>query len=309
MPPRQPFETWGLQDDWTGVEESKERRKRQNRLNQRAYRKRKHLERFATVVFSQSPSTKVRSDAPSETDGNTLAFPERRTEPREYADFGWIATLNSSSKPKAIEFKQMLYQDHSLKLQAPSDLPTLARLNVLYALAANAKTLSISFVDLELDESISPFNLLGPNTPPDLLLNRSLLPPPPPDNSLHPTALQKTVVHHPWVDVFPAPGIRDNILRGLDAAEIDEDELCGALLTIESDVDDIPAPLVVWGDPGDAWNWEISPEFMRKWGVLLKGCPEVLQATNFWRRKRGRREAEFVFGEDGNLLECSVTER
>lgn len=38
MPPRQPFETWDLQDDWTGVEQSKERRKRQNRLNQRAYR-------------------------------------------------------------------------------------------------------------------------------------------------------------------------------------------------------------------------------------------------------------------------------
>jgi hypothetical protein len=44
---------------------------------------------------------------------------------------------------------------------------------------------------------------------------------------------------------------------------------------------------MVWGDPWDVGNWEVSEGFVGKWGWLLKGCQELVEATNYWRGRSG----------------------
>jgi hypothetical protein len=43
-------------------------------------------------------------------------------------------------------------------------------------------------------------------------------------SSLRPTDLQRSTPHHPWLDIFPLPRTRDNLIRAGD--HLDDDELC-----------------------------------------------------------------------------------
>ena len=45
--------------------------------------------------------------------------------------------------------------------------------------------------------------------------------------------------------------------------------------------------LISWSDPWDVNGWEFTPKFARKWGFLLRGCVDVIEATNRWREQRG----------------------
>jgi len=283
--------TWDRDDDWRGLANSAERRRRQNRLNQRAYRKRKHLQRCSPLLVDEVSDAAYEGEPMShDSDGTVVAI--RREVGLSDAStsndpLAWMIAFGSDIRHAAIDFKKRVLFDFSLKLQAPTDLPSLVRLNFFSALASNATVLSISMLDLECDEGISPFNLPGPR-PPDATDGALFTP-----DSLSPTALQRAISHHPWVDLFPFPGMRDNILRRLDAALLNEDELCSDLLTPD-ETDGALGPLVVWGEPCNAASWEISPEFLRKWGCLVQGCPDVLEATNFWRRKRGQAKLNFI---------------
>jgi hypothetical protein len=51
--------------------------------------------------------------------------------------------------------------------------------------------------------------------------------------------------------------------------------------------------VMVWRDPWSVTGWEMSAGFAKKWGFLLKGCGEMIEASNSWRRARG--EEELVF--------------
>lgn len=187
---------------------------------------------------------------------------------------------------KIREILQRVSANWNLKLPTPHDLPLVTRLNTFDALARNALMLRIPLEYLESDDYSSVFNYQGP-------------PPPSPEQpslptNLCPTALQKTVMHHSWLDLFPFPRMRDNILRGINAGEYDEDVLCDTLCCdlLKFD-DDTNAALVVWGESWDATGWEFSAEFFTRWGVLLQGCTEVLETTNYWRQKRGARRLEY----------------
>lgn len=187
----------------------------------------------------------------------------------------------------AMEFLQRASKDWSLHVTRLQDLPTLTRLNSFDALARNALVLGIPVECLESDDGGSPFTFQGPQPP-------NSAPPTFPAH-LSPTHLQKTVRHHPWLDLFPFPQMRDNILRGIDSGEIDEDRLCNELvcdfLNLETSSN---ASLIIWGDSWDMDGWEFSPHFFMKWRTLLRGCPEVLQATNYWRKKRKVTALELV---------------
>lgn len=176
---------------------------------------------------------------------------------------------------------QRAFTNWGLNLPMTRDLPLVTRLNTFDALARNALMLRIPFEYLETDEYSSVFNYHGPRPPGE----QQSFP-----TYLRPTALQKTVTHHSWLDLFPIPGMRDNILRGIEAGAYDEDELCDTLCCdlLNFDVG-TTAGLVVWGESWDAQGWEFSPEFFAKWGVLSQGCPEMLETTNYWRRQRGLR--------------------
>lgn len=183
------------------------------------------------------------------------------------------------------DFLQRAFTNWGLNLPDIQDLPNITRLNAFDAIIRNALILQIPLEYLETDDHHSLFNNQGPQ----LLGYRASLPP-----SLLPTQLQRTVMHYSWLDLFPIPGMRDNILRGLEAGVYDEDYLCEALccdlLQLEKGTN---ALLTVWGDSWDAKGWEFSPEFFVKWGVLLQGCVEVLETTNYWRGKRGAVRLDF----------------
>lgn len=170
------------------------------------------------------------------------------------------------------EFVKKAYEDYVLGCPQPWCLSTLIQVNVFNALVQNG--IALGFSDLwQRKGVISPFSIIGPVQSCDSYpLN------------LQPTALQRTVPHHPWIDLFPIPQMRDNILLSL--RHLDMDELCGDLLDVKPGLDGKPS-LIVWGDPWDLRGWEATPLFLQKWGWMLEGCRDILQATNHWRESRG----------------------
>ncbi len=120
--------------------------------------------------------------------------------------------------------------------------------------------------------------------------------------TLRPTRLQRTVPHHPEIDVFPFPRYRDNLIlagKGIDDVEICLDLLYGVE---ESDLDLMQISrgngvdcretgqgfggrtgLIVWSDPWLRSSWEVEA---RKYKSLLVGCRELIDSSNSWRAKR-----------------------
>ncbi|RBQ90651.1 hypothetical protein VDGD_04202 [Verticillium dahliae] len=101
---------------------------------------------------------------------------------------------------------------------------------------------------------------------------------------------------------------RCDITRGLDSGTIDEDELCSDLLNVEdTNWSDVEKPsLILWGEPWDIKGWEASAAFLRKWGWITQGCPELIEGTNYWRRIRGEQGIVFDVSDDGASTMATV---
>lgn len=183
-------------------------------------------------------------------------------------------------------FMQDAYMHYTLNSPKPTYLPGLIRLNALNAVAHNATVLGFSKENLCQDDLISPFNYPDPKAPTEPHI----------PESLRPTTLQRSIHHHPWTDLFPLPRFRDNILRAMISGTLDEDELCLDLLEVVNGDTCANAYLIVWGRPWDISGWEVSPGFLRKWGWLLEGCPEAIDATNRWRETRGESKLNVNLG-------------
>ncbi|KAJ5201030.1 hypothetical protein N7449_005833 [Penicillium cf. viridicatum] len=138
--------------------------------------------------------------------------------------------------------------------------------------------------------------------------------------SLFPTRLQQTRLHSIWINFFPFPRIRDNLIRRegtFDHWELLQDligELMSATpvrkqrgtpftftvsdpqtmrtqpLTIGRDEDEVTMGrkgLIVWGEPYDMRNWEVTPGFLAKWSWAMEGCDDLVESSNRWRLIRG----------------------
>ena len=129
--------------------------------------------------------------------------------------------------------------------------------------------------------------------------------------NLHPTKLQRTVPHHPEIDVLPFPKYRDNSI--IAGKEIDDYEICNDMLYGVDDEDEEVGEtkkgvgchregsggrtgLIVWSDPWLASSWELEEGFARKYKRLLVGCNDLLESTNYWRETRG--EPPLVLDDD-----------
>lgn len=188
---------------------------------------------------------------------------------------------NPSQEKEALLVKHVTDFYHSAALNCPksSHLLTLTRVNVYRAFVSNMVLLSISWDWMD-EDSIYPFAMVRPGS------ETANFP-----GSLPPTALQRSRVHHTWIDLFPSPIIRDNLLkRGNDW---DDEELCTDIMGFWEGNSTGPNGLIVWGEPSDPSNWEVTEGFIRKWGWVVKGCGEVLRATNYWRAKRGEEPLYF----------------
>ncbi|KAH7394969.1 hypothetical protein DE146DRAFT_616334 [Phaeosphaeria sp. MPI-PUGE-AT-0046c] len=106
-------------------------------------------------------------------------------------------------------------------------------------------------------------------------------------SSLVPTSLQLATKHHPWLDLFPFPKMRDNMLVALTfLSPAEEQQLFEDIMESDQSKNEWTG-LVVWGEPWDPRSWEVTMPFLKRWAWLINGCPEIITSTNHWRQKRG----------------------
>ncbi|KAJ8097169.1 hypothetical protein POJ06DRAFT_283767 [Lipomyces tetrasporus] len=108
------------------------------------------------------------------------------------------------------------------------------------------------------DEAVSPFSTMNPGR-----LDPSL------PQSLRPIILQRTIPHHPWLDMFLIPTIGDDLVRAGDL--FDYVQLC---IDIMKFCRASPERIV-------------TEAFVKNWGWVIKGCHEIFESTNYWRAQRG----------------------
>lgn len=171
------------------------------------------------------------------------------------------------------QYERSARRDYELGSPRADQLLTLIQFNVFRPLLSNASTLGNTMEWLD-DEAVSPWNT-------DFQPVNSSYPP-----SLLPTPIQKTVPHHPWIDFWPIPRMRDNIL--LAGNSYDKYKLCKDLVDFWN-VPDAQTGLVVWREAWDPYGWEASEAFVTNWGWILKRCSELMESTNYWRAKRGEK--------------------
>ncbi|KAL3436134.1 hypothetical protein BDV09DRAFT_165928 [Aspergillus tetrazonus] len=83
---------------------------------------------------------------------------------------------------------------------------TLSKFNALRAFIGNMAALGLRMEDMG-DEALSPFSTNIPRPDDKTVVPASLLP----------TAIQCAFPHHPWLDCFPFPRLRDNLVMAADS--------------------------------------------------------------------------------------------
>ncbi|CAD6440551.1 31b8fdc8-d8cc-4f92-a9bc-4f76885e6563 [Sclerotinia trifoliorum] len=295
-------------DDWTGTVDSATRRKLQNRLNQRIYRQRHRAtseslanagNEFMSETFQgrsviRNPINTCATEPlsitnPNENHLNHFAQPNiTASSSSAGVDVKQWTTGRVSGRQgfaqlrlTMAEFEEEARKNYYMGSPRSDQLLTLIQFNVLRALMQNTQTMGwdLDWLDCTVDP-LSPWLNLSSQPVPGAHCPQALCP----------TPTQRTVPHHPWIDLWPIPQMRDTLL--LHDGNYDEDKLCNDLLEFGGLMNE-QTGLIVWGEPWDIWGWEVSETFLRNWGWTVKGCEDLLASTNAWRAKRG--EEAIVF--------------
>ncbi|KAL4970495.1 bZIP transcription factor [Aspergillus stella-maris] len=267
-------------DDLTIVKDPKLRRRVQNRLNQRAYRARRQGKPAQGSKSALTP-TDIQQQISTIVDGHTAC----NLSPEHHLLCTYLpAAIHSMMS----DFEKAALEKYASGSPQIDHLISLSRVNLLRAAYENVVAVGMAVDWLCADEAISILTPTSNNSNNALspAKNTSISIP----SCLKPTPLQLSTPHHPWVDIFPFPGMRDNLIRAGDS--LDDDEFCHDI-TGFWDTRRSNATLLVWGSPWDASNWEVTEEFVHKWGWLMNGCPELLVSTNKWRRVRGEKPLDW----------------
>ncbi|KAB8269328.1 hypothetical protein BDV30DRAFT_217052 [Aspergillus minisclerotigenes] len=258
-----------------------ERRKMQNRINQRAYRMRQNYKSHEpTRPRRWKVIGSLRGGYPEHARSESVHNPSSHlstnfphTEDSEGEILCRLAP--SCQRKRAYQFELTAHRDYMEGTPQVDHLLTLVKFNVYRALAENMNVLGMDIKEWMHADAISPFCTFQPQ-PFDRVI----------PIHLQPTAIQRAVPHHPWLDFFPHPRMRDRLIF---AANIyDDEQLCIDIMGFwNTDVHD-PA-LIVWGQPWEIANWEMSDAFVKKWGWTVQDCPELFKSTNTWRALRGEK--------------------
>ncbi|KAJ5553494.1 hypothetical protein N7494_002872 [Penicillium frequentans] len=257
------------QEDWTGIINRKERRKLQNRLNQRRYRSRRQDNQTGSQAIIEARAS---SGPPGPSDHSSMPPLESQMDRR-------VIFECAQAPPHALKFRDWFekkaYQSYIDGSPNRDHLISLSRLNVHRAINENITSIGMTTAWMQSDDSISIFNLKQPSFSVEKI-----------PLCLRPTFIQLHIPHHPWLDFFPFPNMRDCMILAGDS--FNDDDLCHDLMAFW-DTRNTAATLLVWGDSWEAANWEVTEGFVHKWKWLLRGSPELLASTNHWRRLRGEK--------------------
>ncbi|KAJ5761731.1 uncharacterized protein N7511_005113 [Penicillium nucicola] len=249
-------------DTWAGLTDPSERRRRQNRINQRIHRKRKRIKLQQEDIHLKS--LVVSSSSISATQAQDTTRP--------------------GNSPTNVHFKQILrqfiqsaYQSYSEGDPAAEHLFTLTKVNVFLAFTQNMRLIGWPPGWMNDDPNSRLSNSLSQKK--STLNDYSHIP-----INLRPTRVQITVPHHPWLDLFPLPKMRDNLIAAGQAC--DHDQLCHDIMGFWGEPN-LQAGLLVWGKPWDVRSWEVTEPFLKKWQWVIRDCPELMSSTNTWRARRG----------------------
>ncbi|KAI1411224.1 hypothetical protein F5Y13DRAFT_165970 [Hypoxylon sp. FL1857] len=303
-------------DNWTGLSDAAERRRRQNRLHQRAWRRKKAQQ------------------TPEEHEGMIEYGPHRLSEPSGLnVDNSLTQVMDllraHSCRPLQLyrQLKPFTYWEMlEVQLEAINEANGVPKHTDLHPTTSSRGHRQIippmiPYIDSidELDGAIPNFSfplsadhrlivLIQYNVLRAFMTNLSILsylhrlplecgaalniefissapnsiPP-----SLESTELQKRIAHDVWMDTFPWASMRDNLV--LNRGKYDGDDLCIDLMGgLYEGFDEVEKTgLIVWGEPWSETGWEVSERFATKWSFLLKGCHILVESTNRWREARG----------------------
>ncbi|KAL6885719.1 hypothetical protein GGI43DRAFT_432396 [Trichoderma evansii] len=280
-------EALGDDDDWTGLTDAAARRKRQNRLNVRAYRRRQALKsktNIASTSESQNDISNVEMKTPIWIENQQRVV---------FISHLVGATIDKNGLPPLIPQGQpasstAAYWDAHIGITFPlsqDHLITIMQYNTLRGCLANRRLLSVLGGAATNECTTAALHVLPFPT------DSTCIP-----CTLCPTALQQQVPHEDWVDIIPHAVLRDNIIMALGCFDEDDlwSDIMGGLFEGFPDSEVEHRGVIAWSTPWLISGWELSEGFVKKWGWCLKNCEDVLEATNAWRRIRGDRPLMFM---------------
>ncbi|KAJ5813956.1 uncharacterized protein N7503_000706 [Penicillium pulvis] len=274
-------------EDWSGITDQKTRRRLQNRLNQRARR----LHNKNQLEHTGEKMTKKRNAVPfdiqdkptalviaPQATNHTLAIPTitEITTLAEIDDVHLLDINTLANKARMARIEKIALQYYSMGSPRTDLLLDLFQLNFTRAILENIRILGLKSDQFH-DDANSPFNTIGPWQDDTL---HSL------PRYLQPTTIQRSIPHHPWLDLIPVPQMRDNLIL---AGEFEEETQLCLDMKGSGSTRSGKGGIIVWSDPWDPAGWEVTEAFAHSWGWVIKNCYDLAKSTNRWRAKRNEK--------------------